>query len=221
MRDQDQQYPYPRHQPGRSEKDHHDPFASDTQSEGELEEGRSPAHQRDKATTPMLPRRHVRNSLIIGAIVGLLVALQGAMLVLLNASIYREAGKYLKNPGAMPSNVALAVFGITVLSIAIGTILYFIGGLIIGRVAIHRRWAFIGGFVGGVVSWLVSAGLKWLPSYPDAGNTGFGGGALGLGAGLVAALIGIIILGVLSGAFSLLGAWLATRRHPYYVGYAG
>lgn len=219
MRDQEQEYP--KHQSGRGNHDHHDPFAPDIQEEGELEQKRRPVHQRDTATMPQLPRGHVQKSLIIGAIIGVLVALQGVLLTLKNADAYKEAGKYVNDATKMPLSVAETVFGITVLSLAISIILYFIGGLIIGRAAVHRRWAFIGGFVGGLVNWVIGALLKWVPNYPDAGNTGFSSNALGLGAGLVAALIGIILLGVLAGALSLLGAWLTTRRHPYYVGYSG
>lgn len=212
---------YPRHQPGRDQHDHHDPFSPDVQEEGELEPRRGPLHQRDAATTPQLPRAHAQKALIIGAVIGILVALQGIILTIKNASAYQEAAKYINDAKDMPTGVAENVFAITALSVVIGIVLYFIGGLIIGRVAVHRRWAFIGGFASGLVNWIIGAGLKWIPSYPDAGNTGFGSSMLGVGGGVVAALIGLILLGIFAGAISLLGGWLITRRHPYYVGYAG
>jgi hypothetical protein len=219
MRDSDQEYP--KHQPGRSGNAHHDPFAPDVQ-EGEIEEPRRrPVHQRESATTPELPPGHARNSVIIGAIIGVLVALQGIILTVKNADAYKEAAKYINDANKMPMGVATTVFGITVLSLAISALFYFIGGLIIGRVAVHRRWAFIGGFAGGVVNWVIGAFLKLIPAYPDAGNTGFSGNMLGTGGGIVAAIIGIILLGLLAGVLSLFGAWLTTRRHPYYVGYSG
>jgi hypothetical protein len=103
------------------------------------------------------------------------------------------------------------------LCLLISTLLYFLGGLVIGKISVHRRWAFIGG----LVSSLVGAILKQIPSYPNAGNTGFSGGLLGLGGSLVAWLISVILLCVLAGLTTLLGGWLMTRHHPYYVGYYG
>lgn len=216
MRDEEQEYP--RHQPGHGVQNHHDPF--EIQEEGELEDRpRRPVHQREVATTPELPRHHARNALIIGVILGVLVSLQGFLLTLKNADVYKEAAKYITTQ--MPLGLASTLVGIFFLGLAISILIYLIGGLIIGRVSVHRRWAFIGGFVGAVVSSIIGALLKLIPSYPNAGNTGFSGGLLGLGGGLAALLISTVILGVLAGLVCLLGAWLTTRRHPYYVGYAG
>lgn len=218
MRDHEQVYP--KHQPGRGERDHHDPFASDIQEEGELEE-RGPVHQRAAATMPQLPHGHARNALIIGAVLGILTSVQGIILTIKNAGVYQEAAKFVNNPSAMPAGIAASVFGIFVLGLVISLVIYLLGGLIIGKISVHRRWAFIGGFVGGVVSALIGDVLKLIPAYPNAGNTGMSSSVLGVGGGLVALLISLVLLGLLAGAICLLGAWLMTRRHPYYVGYAG
>ncbi|HEY0757130.1 MAG TPA: Yip1 family protein [Ktedonobacteraceae bacterium] len=217
MRDQDEEYP--KHQPTRGEQSHHDPF--EIQDEGELEDRprRGPAHQREAATIPQLPRGHARKALIIGVILGVLVSLQGLILTLANADLYRKAAGYVL--GNMPVNLAGALVGILFLGLGISLLIYLFGGMLIGRVSVHRRWAFIGGFVGAVISSIIGALLKQIPSYPNAGNTGFSGGALGLGGGLVALLSSTILLGVLAGLVCLFGAWLVTRRHPYYVGYSG
>ncbi len=218
MHDPDQEYP--KHQPGRGEREHHDPFAPNVQSEGELEEP-GPLHQRTAATTPQLPRGHASKALIGGVILGVLVSIQGIVLTLKNASLYTEAAKYVKDPSKMPTGVATSIFGIFALGLLISLLIYVIGGMIIGRIAVHRRWAFIGGFVGGLVSAAIGALLKFIPAYPDASSTGFGGSPLGMGGGLVALLISFVLLGVLAGALCLFGAWITTRRHPYYVGYMG
>jgi len=217
MRDKEQEYP--KHQPGRGEHDHHDPF--EIQEEGELEDHsrRGPVHQRESATSPELPRHHARKALIIGIVLGVLVSLQGVILTLINASVYQQAAKYITTE--MPVGLAASIFGIFALSLVISVVIYLIGGLVIGRIAVHRRWAFIGGFIGGVVSSIIGSLLKLIPNYPNAGNTGFSGGLLGMGGGLAALLISAIILGVLAGLVCLLGGWLMTRRHPYYVGYSG
>lgn len=217
MRDEDEGYP--KHQPGRGDHDHHDPFM--IQEEGELEERprRGPVHQRENATTPQLPRGHASKALITGVILGILVSIQGVVLTLVNSDVYKQAAKYMT--GDMPLNLAGKLAGIFFLGLGISIVIYLIGGIVIGRISVHRRWAFIGGFVGAVVSSAIGAGLKLIPSYPNAGNTGFTGGALGFGGGLAALLISTIILGALAGLVCLFGGWLATRRHPYYVGYSG
>ena len=218
MRDQEQDYP--KHQPGRGAHEHHDPFA--IQEEGEMEErpGRGPVHQREAASTPQLPQGHASKALIIGVVLGVLASLQGVILTLKNADTYKQAAKYTLTNN-MPLGLASTIFGIFALGLVISVLIYFIGGLIIGKVSVHRRWAFIGGFVGGVISSIVGAILKLIPAYPNAGNSGISGSALGMGGGFAALIISAIILGVLAGLVSLLGAWLMTRRHPYYVGYAG
>lgn len=222
MRDQEQDQEYPRHQPGRGMHNHHDPFEPLVQEEGELEDvpRHSPVHQHEVATTPQLPRHHARKALIAGVVLGLLVSLQGVLLIYKNADVYTAAKQYTTT-GTMPVSLASTLVGIYFLGVGISMLIYLLGGLIIGRIAVHRRWAFIGGFVGGIVSSVIGALLKLLPNYPNASNTGMSGNMLGMGGGLIALLIGTIVLGVLAGLVCLLGAWLMTRRHPYYVGYYG
>ncbi|HEX7735250.1 MAG TPA: hypothetical protein VF458_10305, partial [Ktedonobacteraceae bacterium] len=191
MRDEDEGYP--KHQPGRGERNHHDPF--EIQDEGEVEDHprRGPVHQREAATTPQLPSGHASKALIIGVILGILVSAQGVILTLVNTDIYKEAAKYVTS--TMPLGLASTLVGIFFIGLGISVLIYFIGGIIIGRVSVHRRWSFIGGFVGAVISSAIGAGLKLIPSYPNAGNTGFTGGTLGMGGGFAALLISAIILG--------------------------
>ncbi|MGH2509432.1 MAG: hypothetical protein ACRDHZ_18800, partial [Ktedonobacteraceae bacterium] len=162
----DHEQEYPKHQPAR---DHHDPFAPApaVQEEGELEE-RGPVHQRTAATTPQLPPGHVRKALIIGAILGVLVSIQGIVLTLKNADTYKQAATFINDPNNMPTGISESVFGIFFLGLVISLLIYLVGGLIIGKVAVHRRWAFIGGFVGGLVSSTIGAILKLIPAYPNA-----------------------------------------------------
>jgi len=232
---QDSDYDYPKHQPLRGKDDHGWDEEVETNEDGERVRGRGReeeeeeprrdghrlVHQRERATLPQLPHRHGSKALITGAIVGALVASEGIFFTLQNANAYREAAKYLSDPTKMPTGVAAAVFGVAALAFGVGVVLYFIGGLIIGRISVHRRWGFIGGFAGGVVSWIIGMIVQLIPSYPNAGSGGFSGSMMGIGQGIVAVIIGVVLGGVISGLFSLLGAWLATRHHPYYVGYSG
>ncbi len=225
MRDPEE---YPKHQPGRGEQEHHDPFARDVQEEGELENQprrheRGPVHQRDAASMPQLPRHHGKKAVIIGLIAGALASAQGLIIILVNSGTYQEAAKQIQGKQASNLSLGLAelIFGLACLSVFISAVIYLISGFITGKVSVHRRWAFIGGFIGGLLSAAIGDIAKQVPGYPDASTTGFSGGVLGFGGGITALLISALILGVLAGAVSLLGAWLATRRHPYYVGYSG
>src|ERR1700741_2879556 len=125
MRDQEQEYP--KHQPGRGEKDHHDPFA--IQEEGELEDQPrhrgAPVHQREAATTPPLPRRHARKALIVGIVAGVLASVQGIVLTLANSSAYTAAKE-----SSLNGDAAFKLVGLFFLGVAISTLIYLIGGLV-------------------------------------------------------------------------------------------
>jgi len=217
MGDPDQEYP--RHQPRRRQRQ--DAFNETTRDEGELEERprrrAGPLHQREVPTTPQLPQGHVRKALLVGVIAGLLGILQNIIIVLANAAVFENAKKYTSQ--GVPLGVAAPLIGIQCLSLFIGIIIYFVAGFIIGRISVERRMGFIGGFVAGAVTIILYAVLQQLPFYPNAGNTGFSGGFGGLSGGLVVGLILLVVLSALTGLGSLFGTWLATRRHPYYVGY--
>src|SRR5947209_957645 len=86
---------YPKHQAGRGKRDHHDPFAPDVQSEGELEERprRGPVHQRERASTPQLPAHHGKKALTIGTSAGILASAQGIVITLVNSGLYQQVSK--------------------------------------------------------------------------------------------------------------------------------
>src|SRR6266567_777208 len=62
----------------------------------------------------------------------------------------------------------------------------------------------------------ISLIVQQIPGYPNARGTGLSGGLFGLAGGLLTILILLAISGVIGGLVSLVGAWLATRKHPYY-----
>ncbi len=174
MRDSDSEYP--RHQPQR--RDHH-PFDDDADDDTLQEEpGHSggPLHQRSAPTRPQIPPGHVKKTLIIGLVAGIIAALQVIIFTFANASLYQNAAN-ASNANSLPLGVASTIVGIFCLT------------------------SFI--------------------SLPGSRNTGFSGGLIGFGGGLITALIILLLLALLAGLFGFLGAWLATRRHPYYVGYDG
>ena len=216
MRDSDSEYP--RHQPQR--RDHHpfDDDADDDTLQVEPRHSGGPLHQRSAPTRPQIPPGHIRKTLIIGLVAGIIAALQVIIFTFANASLYQNAAN-AGNANSLTLGAASTIVGIFCLTSFISLVIYFIAGFIIGKVAIERRMGFLGGFVAGAVAYAIGFFIQYFPGYPGSRNTGFSGGLIGFGGGLITALIILLLLALLGGLFGFLGAWLATRKHPYYVGY--
>ena len=225
MANSDSEYPF--HQPRRSRQN---PFDADTETDDDIGQGRTrmrpptpryqtrgPLHQRDAATSPELPPHHLRNTLIIGIIAGIVGALQGIIITLVNAPIYNEAKG--KAQGSLALGTVETLVGLFCLSAFISLLIYFIAGFITGKIAVSRRLGFLAGFVAGAVASIISYLIHQLPQYPDTTTPGFNGGSGGVLGGLIGALILLAITGLVAGCVSYLGARIATRRHVYYGGY--
>ena len=224
MRDSDQQYPL--HQPNRDGRHH--PFDDDAgpaQASPDLDEEEAPrrrgttVHQRESASTPQLPRGRFLNAVIIGAIIGVLACVQNIVITLINAPTFQQYATVTAN--VTKSALAFKIAGVGVLIFFVTLVLYFIGGLIIGRIAVHRRLGFLGGFLAAIIYYAIAVfSVRYIPSFP--GNlASTGSNPVGTTMGIIVTLIVLILTGVIGGGMSLLGAWLMTRRHPYYVGYSG
>ena len=99
------------------------------------------------------------NTLIIGAIVGVLCEAQSILIIYLNASTFDTVSR-LKDKTPYP--VALTALGINVLTFFIGLLLIFIGGFFVGRIAVQRRLGFVAGFIAGLIRGLPLAGCAQL-----------------------------------------------------------
>ena len=219
MRDSEQEYPL--HQSGRGERHH--PFDDDTIADERadqgpfqepLQPGQGPMHQRTMPANPRLPRGHLRKALIIGVIAGLIATLQGIIITVANASLYHTVSITPQNKLSL--SLAEAVVGLLCLNLFISLIIYFAAGFITGKVAVDRRLGFLAGFAAEAVAYILGYIVQQVPGYPSAHATGFSGGLAGLSGGIITALILLVLAGVIAGLVSFFGAWLATRRHPYY-----
>jgi hypothetical protein len=173
-------------------------------------------HQRTLPANPRLPRGHLRKALIIGVIAGLVATLQGIIITLANASLYHTVSTTPQNKLSL--SLAEAVVGLLCLNLFISLIIYFAAGFITGKVAVDRRLGFLAGFAAEAVAYILGYIVQQVPGYPSAHATGFSGGLAGLSGGIITALILLVLAGVIAGLVSFFGAWLATRRHPYYSG---
>src|SRR5579863_1343864 len=190
---QDSESDYPLHQPRKN--GHHRPHDDDilpaqNQEHGDqLEEGEEQlprpgkhgsrsitpvAHQREQISTPTLPRHRLKNSLLAGAIAGVLCIGQSIFITLANAPTYHayEAAKDV----AVKNALAFTIFGYGILTFFISMLICFVTGLIVGRMVVERRLAFLSGFVAGVLVYVVSFFINFIPNYPGS-TTGSGGNA--------------------------------------------
>ena len=220
MRDSDQEYPL--RQPRRN--GYQDQFDDDTEDElggeGRSQEpvgpGQGPLHQREIAVVPRLPRGLFRKTLLIGVIAGILCAIQSVVITFVNSPTYQtyaasNAQQTVKNA------LAFTIFGLACLTFFISMLICFSAGFITGKVAVERRMGFLAGFVAGVITYALSFLLpNYIPGYPTHLASSGGSGLIGVSGGILVSLIFLLVWGIIGGLASLTGAWLATRRHPYY-----
>lgn len=173
-------------------------------------------HQREVAAAPTLPRNRLKDTLIAGAIAGVLCIGASVIITLANASTY-HAFNTATSP-TVKNALAFTIFGYEVLAFVISMLICLITGFIVGRIAIARRLAFLSGFVAGFIVYLVNFLLNFIPAYPSStsGNSSSSAGAAA--GGIVLVIVLLVVWGVVGGLVSLLGGWFATRHHPYYEG---
>lgn len=216
MRDADEQYPF--HQP-RGNGRHH-PFDDDTEDDrGGLPQAvqpeQAPLHQRRAPSSPQLPRGRFSKALIIGVIAGLICAIQSVVITLVNASTYQA---YVTSSAqhTVQNALAFTIFSLACLTFVVSMLIVFAAGFITGKVTVARSMGFLAGFVAGVITYALSFLLNFIPSYPTHLASSSGSGLIGVSGGIVVSLVFLLLWGVIGGLVSLGGAWLATRRHPYY-----
>ena len=194
------------------------PFDNDADTLPESPLRRGPMHQREKPISPTLPAGGARKMLSISLAASVLVAIENIIFALVNAPLYQQAASYSNHRDQMPLNVVSAVFGLFALTGAIGLIIYFIAGFITGKVAVARKFGFFGGFVASAITQIIGFIVGQIPNYPGKINSGISSNPLNIGGGTIAALIILVLVALIGGLLGWLGAKLATRRHPFYVG---
>ncbi len=219
---QDSEEGYPLHQPqNRVEKGHNRPF--NDKDEPALDKKYTPpspvgpVHQRERITTPVLPPHRFRNALIIGVIAGVFCVAQSIVITLSNTSTYHAFD--IAKDTAVKSALAFTIFGYAVLTFFIDIVILCVAGFIAGKVAVQRRLGFLAGFLAGIITYAFSFITNIIPNYPGVQHTASSTASNGAIGGFLVSLIFLLVWGIIGGLVSLLGAWLATRKHPYYIGY--
>lgn len=194
MQDADQQYPH-QHFDNETEFDESDNFQG--------------------LDSPQLPHNRFTKALIIGIAAGLLCAFQSVVITLMNSSTYQT---YVASgtQQSVQNAVAFTLFGLACLTFGISMLICFLAGFITGKVAVLRKMGFITGFVAGAIIYALSFLLNYIPGYPTHLAGSGVRGLVGVGSGILVSLVFLLLWGVIGGLASLVGAWLATRKHPYY-----
>jgi MFS family permease len=190
---------------------------------GDLDEGEKlqrsssrSAHQRDTALLRPPPRGRVIKALLIGGIAGVLSIAQSIVITFANAPTYHAYD--LARDQAVKNSLAFTILGYAALTFFITMLICFVAGYIAGRVCLQRRLGFLAGFVVGIVNDGASFITHYIPNYPGNQQSAAGGinnAAIAIG-GIAVFLTFLLVWGILTGLVGLLGAWVATRRHPGY-----
>ncbi len=162
-----------------------------------------------------LPHNRFTKALIIGIVAGLLCAILSVVITLINSSTYQT---YVTSgtQQTVQNAIALTLVGLACLTFGINILICFIAGFITGKVAVLRRMGFLTGFVAGSLIYTLSFLLNYIPGYPTHLASSGVRGLVGVGSGILVSLIFLLLWGIIGGLASLVGAWLATRKHPYY-----
>src|SRR6266702_7087871 len=169
-----------------------------------------------EVSTTDLPRDRVRNAVLIGAIAGIFCIAQSLAITLANASTYHAYD--IAKDTAVKSALAFTIFGYAVLTFVISLLILGIAGFIAGKIVVQRRLGFLAGFVAGLIVYAFGFITNYIPNYPGVQHTASSTASNGAVVGIVVSLIFLLIWGIIGGLVSLFGAWLATRKHPYYMG---
>ena len=221
MPDSEQEYPLP--QPIRN--GNQQPFDDDEPVEPVQ------AVQRRSSTSPLpparplprsvhtsrLPRNGLSKAIIAGVIAGALCIIQSIFITMANASTYKAFDAATQ--ATVKNALAFTIFGFALLTFFISMLIILSTGFIIGRTVVRRRFGFLSGFIAGILTYAFSFLVQYIPNYPGTQGTSgtTTGGVPALAGGIFLSLIFLLIWGIIGGLVSLLGAWLATRKHPYYV----
>jgi hypothetical protein len=211
MRDANQ--PYPLRQSGGNGRQQ--PNGEDTEDEFDEQDIPQEFVEGEVYSGTRLPQKRTTKALIIGLITGIICALQSVIITLVNASTYQT---YVTSgtQQSVQNAIAFTLFGLACLTFGLSMLICFIAGFITGKVAVLRRMGFLTGFVAGAIIYALSFLLNYIPAYPTHLASSGSRGLIGVGGGVIVSIIFLFLWGMIAGLVGLVGAWFATRKHPYY-----
>jgi hypothetical protein len=160
-----------------------------------------------------LPRRGLSSALIAGAIAGAFSALLTILIILTNTGTFHAASLQIALD-RLTVNTALVLAALELLTFVLGLLIVFATGFVMGRIAVRRQLGFLAGICAGAIYYLITFLVSLLPSYP--GNLTANEAPMAT-THLVIAFLLLCLWCIGGGLISLLGTWITTVRHPYYM----
>lgn len=146
-----------------------------------------------------IPPRGPLYALIFGAMAGVLSVILNISITLSNLPTFQLVAR---EGDKVSYNTALAVTGLQCLNFFVTLLICLVAGYLVGRFALQRRPGFYAGLLAGIIIYLSTFIINFIPNYPGKFTPN-----------VVTAIVFICIWGFIGGMMSLLGAWIATRRY--------
>ena len=147
------------------------------------------------------PPRELVYVLIFGVAAGVLSVILNISITLSNLPTFQLVAS---EGDRVSYNTALAVVGLQCLNFFVTLFICLVGGYLVGRFTVQRRLGFYTGMLAGIIIYLSSFLINFIPNYPGKFTPD-----------IVTAIVFLFIWSFIGGMASLLGAWLATRRNSY------
>jgi hypothetical protein len=162
----------------------------------------------------LLPQWGLYYALIAGFIAGVFYALLTILIILVNSGTFHAASQQIA-VDRLTVKTALALAGLELLNFGLSLPIGFFVGFILGRIAVRRRLGFLAGALAGATFYLITFLVSLISHYP--GNLTVNGTTMTTGS-LVISFLLLCLWGIGGGLVSLFGTWVATVKHPYYLG---
>ncbi len=181
-------------------------------SDYELDDYEGEDDRQTPLALPTLPKNGLQYALGIGIGAGLLTAIIGVLITVLNASTFQDAARLQDK---MPLSIAQTIAGLNCLSYFLTLLVCFAAGYLVGRVAVRRVFGFYAGALAGAITYLGGIVTQYIPNYP--GHIASSSTAGAVAGGIFFLIILLLIYAAIGGLMGLWGAWAVTRKHPYYL----
>lgn len=151
-------------------------------------------------------------ALVGGIAAGIISILFNTAIAFLNTPTFQRAATEGNN---LQQSTAYALVGLQCLNFFIILLTCFIGGYAIGKMTAQRRLGLYTGAIAGVITYIASFLVRYIPSYP--GNLARSTTSTALVAGgIIISLVFLVIWAALGGLLGFWGASTATRKRPAY-----
>ncbi|BCL81614.1 hypothetical protein ccbrp13_40790 [Ktedonobacteria bacterium brp13] len=166
----------------------------------------------DDMLTNARPHNKTPFALLLGLAGGVVSALIPLVVTLANSGVYQAGAREGNN---MSSNLAWTITGLFCLNSLIAMVIFTLTGYLVGRLVVSRLLAFCAGAIAGAIYFILPTLLQYIPGFP--GRVTSATTMSTASSGLVADVIITIAIALLGALLALLGGYIATNKHPYYL----